>query len=538
MDDAQQKRKERHEHATHRARNRLQRTKRLAHDDVPTIATTGSTAMSTIMTSESMSGVVSGGQSRFSLVEARQKLAGVMSSLKMQPPTDEQTFIRMTSPLAELIGNDHLYTTFDDFSTILEDAMRLDVTGHLLRLASLWRVDANVATKATEALINVTHQSVENVIHFLQQTGCLVVVCDNVQPHVWPLCMASLHVLGNIVHFSNGSLCRNVVESMQIAPRIAQLFQGPSAVPESTVRAVAEFLQMFLCHDDPAAPETVQHLLPVLHRLVAHDDMRIVNAVAQCWSALFPISNDYCEAFIRSGLLPRLVSLLGEGTLNIVFMLSQLAKGHPTYAQHILDANGAVRLLSVLFAPWATSDNKGLVCWALLNISVASPAQLHQVLQHGPIIPLIELYRVSPPQVRIEITWLMAAIGQQMVVQCISLIPLSDLLQFYVVALQTQSALGHEVLLVHLLQAINHILLIDGRDRACLELFVEQGGADVLRSLQNSNIENIAQMALLICDSFLDDMSGEHDGMDSVLLPAVNAQGYFQFGLVGTTPCS
>lgn len=303
------------------------------------------------------------------------------------------------------------------------------------------------------------------------------------------------------------------------------------------VKTIAWTISNFCRGRDPYPSwETVQTVLPVLSKLLYHQDPDVVGD--SCWSVSFLSdgSNQRIQAVIDSGIPRRLVELLGTKIEQIqspaLRCLGNIVTGDDIQTQTIINA-GVLPMLGTLLNSRSEALRKE-TCWALSNITAGTSAQIQAVIDANLVPSLIHIMSTAEFKTRKEACWAIAnatsgALQQPDQIKyfveqgCIK--PLCDLL-----------TITEATTLNIALDGIENILKVGEieKDQYHKEhneyaIFVEEaGGVDKISELQQSPNERVYQQAYRIISQYFSD-EGEED-IDASVEPVQQGQ-YFGFGM-------
>ena len=303
------------------------------------------------------------------------------------------------------------------------------------------------------------------------------------------------------------------------------------------VKTIAWTISNFCRGRDPFPSwDTVCTVLPVLAKMVYHQDPEVVGD--SCWSVSFLSdgANDRIQAVIDSGIPRRLVELLSSQVEHIqspaLRCLGNIVTGDDIQTQTIINA-GILPQLSVLLNSRVESLRKE-TCWALSNITAGTSAQIQAVIDANIVPALIQVMSTAEFRTRKEACWAVAnatsgALSHPDQIKyfveqgCIK--PLCDLLTVT------------EVTTLNIaLDAIENILKVGEAEKDQYHheqneygIFVEEaGGVDKIAELQQSPNERVYQQAYRIISQYFSD-DGEEE-VDASVEPANDGQ-YFGFGM-------
>lgn len=163
-----------------------------------------------------------------------------------------------------------------------------------------------------------------------------------------------------------------------------------------------------LCRGKPApAWDQVAPALPTLVRLLHGSDEDILGEA--CWAVAY-MTDGSARALadiVASGVLPRLVALLGSRTVLVqascLRALGNIVTGDDTQTQLVLDC-GALQAFARLF----TSSSKSILreaCWAVSNVTAGTPEQIRAVIDANLIPPIVRLLSAEYFSIKREACW-------------------------------------------------------------------------------------------------------------------------------------
>lgn len=303
----------------------------------------------------------------------------------------------------------------------------------------------------------------------------------------------------------------------------------------SMVRNATWTLSNF-CRGKKPQPDwnTISPAIPVLVKLLNTDDNEVI--ADACWaiSYLSDGSNDKIQAIVDSGVIPRLIQLLGNNEFNNIQTpalrsIGNIVTGNDVQTQEVLNNNALPSLLGLLYSP--KESNRKEACWTISNITAGNTEQIQAVINANIIPKLIEILQNGEFKIKKEAAWAISNATlsglkepnqiRYLVEQgCIK--PLCDLL-----------TCGDNNIINISLDALDNILKVGELDAAnnpdnvnLMAVQIEEcGGIDKINDLQGHENDEIYKKAYNIIDLYFSD--GDEEAAN--LAPTVNQTGEYDF---------
>lgn len=210
--------------------------------------------------------------------------------------------------------------------------------------------------------------------------------------------------LGNIA--GDSPECRNHVLDSGILPPLLVLL-GKSTKLTLTRNAVWALSNLCRGKNPPPDFSKVSPALPVLARLLFHNDPDVLSD--SCWalSYLSDGPNDKIQAVIDAGVCRRLVELLTHAQPNVVSAalraVGNIVTGDDIQTQIILNCGALPCLYQLLSSSKETVKKEA--CWTLSNITAGNRQQIQAVLDANIFPILIDLMTKADFKTRKEAAW-------------------------------------------------------------------------------------------------------------------------------------
>eukprot|EP00961_Rhodomonas_salina_P170284 2295102-Rhodomonas_salina.2 len=259
-----------------------------------------------------------------------------------------------------------------------------------LQFEAAWAL-TNIASGSTETTTWLVGQGVVPI--FVQLLSCPD--ADVNEQAVW--------ALGNIA--GDSPHMRDVVLSHNALPSLLNLI-GSGQLRLTSLRTGAWMLSNLL-RGTPRVPKSVVALaLPTLARLVHCVDDEVLSDALWALSFATEGTNDWIQAAIEAGVVPRVVQLLSNDSVLVPALrtVGNIASGDDHQTQTLID--GAVLPhLARLLSSDKTKVRKE-TCWALSNVTAGNAQQIEDVIKtDGLVQGLIHLASTSGWDVRKEALW-------------------------------------------------------------------------------------------------------------------------------------
>uniref|UniRef100_A0A7S1ES96 IBB domain-containing protein n=1 Tax=Timspurckia oligopyrenoides TaxID=708627 RepID=A0A7S1ES96_9RHOD len=225
--------------------------------------------------------------------------------------------------------------------------------------------------------------------------------------------------LGNIA--GDSSTCRDLVLANGALPPVLALLQPAAAamasvavgtpanaMPRSSLLRNATWTLSNLCRGKPQPDfSIVRHCLPTLSQLIQLQDEEVLTDACWALSYLSDGANDKIQVVIESGVVVRLVELLGCASVGIqtpvLRTLGNIVTGDDAQTQAVIDAGALGPLGARLISPKKSIRKEA--CWTISNITAGNRDQIQAVMQHGHVDQLVHLLNTAEFEIKKEAAW-------------------------------------------------------------------------------------------------------------------------------------
>ncbi|XP_058125954.1 importin subunit alpha-7 [Anopheles ziemanni] len=214
----------------------------------------------------------------------------------------------------------------------------------------------------------------------------------------------AIWALGNIA--GDSPECRDVVLDYGV---LEPLLYVLSTSIRLTLTRNAIWALSNLCRGKNPPPDfsKVEKCLPILAKLMFHEDVEVLGDAVWAVSYLSDGSNDNIQAVIDAGCCRRLIELLSHTNNNVVSAalraVGNIVTGNDTQTQLILNCKALPSILQLLSSPKEAVRKEA--CWTISNIAAGNRHQIQATIEANIFPSIIELLQKADFKTRKEAAW-------------------------------------------------------------------------------------------------------------------------------------
>uniref|UniRef100_A0A1X7VS74 Importin subunit alpha n=1 Tax=Amphimedon queenslandica TaxID=400682 RepID=A0A1X7VS74_AMPQE len=324
-----------------------------------------------------------------------------------------------------------------------------------------------------------------------------------------------------VVFCGDGPKFRDLVIEAGIIPPLLTLIAD--STPASLLQNVTWTISN-LCRNKNPPPnfDLVSVALPSLAELIQHPVLEV--QVDACWALSFLADGNtkQIQAVIDSGVVPKIVPLLGVLENKIVMpalrTLGNIVTGSDEQTQVVLDNGILPHLCNLLQHPRPSIVREAV--WTLSNITAGNQVQVQMVIDAHLIPPLIQILMHGNFKTQKEAAWAISNLTVGGSAEQVVYVVQQGCIGPMCIMLGSEDPMVIQVIL----DGLGNILKMAGHDyRVIADAIEEVGGVERIEALQEHQNQEIYKMAYFIIDRYFNDTNTE----DKQLAPqSMDATGY------------